>query len=95
MIKASGKIQGFIDDLTTMNREFRTEVDTLDSTHVSLTQNWTGKASETFHTRYQQEKQGFDNFAIAIDEYIQALQNILANYTDGENQATDVAAGSR
>lgn len=93
MIRASGRIQDVIDRLDGLNKEFRMEVQSLGEIKNRLITNWAGAASDTFQNRFVKEEQGFENFAQAIDEYIQALQRILENYISKEAEATTIAEG--
>ena len=88
-VQSSNAIQGVIDELTQFNADFRTKAEEINSEKTNLTTKWEGDASTTFSERFDREYPSFENFAKAIDEYVQGLTNILAEYdrTEDANKA--------
>lgn len=91
-VQSSSAIQGIIDQLTSLNGEFRQKTEDIRAEHNSLTSKWEGPASNAFQENFHKEEPSFENFASAIDEYVHALENILATYENAENANTNIAS---
>lgn len=91
-VASSQSIQDVINELQRLNGEFTTKASDIDREHTSLTQKWEGDASTAFEEHYQNERQNFDVFSMAIDEYIQGLTNILENYNTAEDKNKTIAS---
>lgn len=87
----SSQLTAKAEELNTFNFQFRTQVEQLNQTELSLNTMWEGEARNAFHNEFQKDKTQFDNFYNAIQEYIQALQTIAAKYKTAEEQALQIA----
>ena len=92
-VQSSNAIQGVIDQLTSLNNEYRSKAADIRTEHTTLVTKWEGDASTAFEDHFKQEEPNFESFATAIDEYIRALQEILAEYEQAE--ATNKAIASQ
>jgi len=90
-VASSAAIQQIIDELTNLNREFRAKADEIRQEQSTLTTKWKGDASTEFQDNFHREEPNFESFATAIDEYISALQEILAQYEQAEESNKAIA----
>ena len=91
-VKSSADIQGVIDQLRTLNTEFRNKASDINTKHSTLTTKWEGEASIAFEEHFRKEYPNFDNFAAAIDEYIEGLTHILEEYVQAETMNKTIAS---
>lgn len=91
-VASSNSIEDVINQLRDLNNRFETKASEIDTEHTSLTQKWEGDASTAFEEHYQNERQNFDVFSQAINEYIQGLTTILQNYETAEQQNKNIAS---
>ncbi len=90
-VQSSGSIQQIIEDLTRLNADFRNKANDINQEHNTLTTKWEGNASEAFKEHFQKEYPNFENFATAIDEYIEGLKQILEEYERAEEMNKQIA----
>ena len=90
-VQSSNALQGIIDQLVNLNGEFRRKADDIRMEQNTLTTKWEGDASKAFQENFHKEEINFVNFAAAIDEYIEALRRILAEYESAEARNTTIA----
>ena len=88
-VKSSNDIQEVINQLRTLNTEFRSKADGIRTEQINLTTKWEGDASTAFQRHFKKEEPNFETFATAIDEYIEGLTQILDEYnrTEDTNKA--------
>ncbi len=91
-VQSSSAIQGIIDQLTSLNGEFRQKFENIRTEHNTLVSKWEGPASTAFQENFRREEPSFENFATAIEEYVHALENILATYEAAEATNTNIAS---
>ncbi len=91
-VASSSALRDKIDELTNLNKEFRTKADEIRAEQKTLTTKWKGDASTAFQDNFQKEEPNFENFATTIDEYIRALEDILASYEAAEEQNKSIAS---
>ena len=91
-VQGSNAFSGVIEELRSLNTEFRNKTADIRAEHQNLITKWEGDASTAFEQNFHREEIGFDNFAQAVDEYIQALQEILAQYEAAEATNTNIAS---
>lgn len=77
--------------LRSNNTEFKNQVTELETTEGNLKKTWEGQANDAFHTAFMNDKQYMDNFAVLIEQYCVALENIATEYENAENINTDTA----
>ncbi len=90
-VTSSQAILNVIEQLRNYNTEFRAKADEIRTEQKMLTTNWEGEASDTFQANFQKEEPSFENFAMAIDEYVVALQKILEQYEQAEGISIGLA----
>ncbi|MCR5556415.1 MAG: WXG100 family type VII secretion target [Butyrivibrio sp.] len=91
-VKSSSDIQGVIDQLKQFNVEFRKKADDINAEHGQLITKWEGDASTEFEKHFKQEYGNFETFAMAIDEYVAGLTQILQEYERAEELNKSIAA---
>lgn len=91
-VASSSSIQDAINQLEALNSQFRDKATAIDAEHRALTSKWEGDASTAFEEHYQNERQNFDVFYDAINEYVTGLRTILANYENAEQQNKNIAS---
>ena len=91
VVQSSAAIENVIDQLKNYNTEFRAKADEIRTEQKMLVANWEGEASDAFQANFQKEEPSFENFATAIDEYVQALQRILEQYEMAEATNINIA----
>lgn len=87
----SSQLTAKAEELNNLNFQFKSQVENLNETEMSLNTMWEGEARNAFHNEFQKDKAQFDNFNQAVQDYIQALQTIAAKYKAAEDQATQIA----
>ncbi len=90
-VSSSGDIQQIIDQLTQLNREFRNKATDINQEQTTLTTKWEGNASTAFQDHFKKEYPNFETFAVAIDEYIEGLKQILEEYERAEEMNKQIA----
>lgn len=78
-------------DLKTLNANFKSAVQQLQSTEEALASMWDGDAKEAFRRAFNSDKIQMDNFYNAIEVYVQRLDAAAARYQAAENQNVDTA----
>ncbi|MCR4596564.1 MAG: WXG100 family type VII secretion target [Lachnospiraceae bacterium] len=90
-VKSSSELEAIIDELRDLNGKFRNKATDINTEHTQLVTKWEGDASTAFEEHFQKEYPNFENFASAIDEYIQALTDILNEYNTAEDMNKTIA----
>ncbi len=91
-VKSSAELQGIIDQLRELNTQFRGKAEDINAEHTNLTSKWEGDASTAFAEHFRKEYTNFENFAVAIDEYITGLTQILQEYDQAEDTNKTIAS---
>lgn len=91
-IQSSAQFQSVIDQLVAKRGEFVSKSNALDLEHMNVTSKWKGDASDVMREHWLKRRQSFQSMAEVLDQYIQALSNILANYETAEEKNKQVAA---
>ncbi len=91
VVRSSADIQQIIDQLTQLNRDFRNKATDINQEQTTLTTKWEGNASTAFQDNFKREYPNFENFATAIDEYIEGLKQILDEYERAEEMNKQIA----
>ena len=82
-------------DLATNNSEFKTRVGELVKLQGELAAMWKGDANTAFNKAFTEDKSKWDAFATLVDQYIEALQNIIQRYERVEEENRQIAASRR
>lgn len=80
------------EELSNLNQQFMSQVNTLEETENSLNGMWEGEARQTFHTAFQSDITQMHNFYNAIAQYVQAIENSAVNYENAENKNIELAS---
>ena len=91
-VLSSNAISGVITELRSLNQEFNSKAADIRQEHQNLITKWEGDASTAFEQNFHREEVGFDNFYQAIEEYVEALQEILNQYETAEAQNVNIAS---
>lgn len=78
--------------LSELNAQFKAQVNQLESTEQTLIGMWDGDAKQSFDSAFKSDKIQMDNFYNAIQQYVQVLEQIAANYDTAE--ATNVSTAN-
>ena len=76
-------------ELQQLNSQLRSLKGQYESSEASMSAKWEGDAKTAFHTTFTQNMTAVDTFIKEVDNYITALQNIIAKY-----EATEAANAS-
>ena len=87
----TNELKSKIEELRTLNTQFKSAVGELESTEASPNSMWEGNAKTAFHNAFTSDKQQMDNFYTAIELYAQKLEVILAKYIQAENTNIELA----
>lgn len=67
-------------ELQNLNEQFKTKVSDLENQEANLNSMWEGEANTAFHNAFLRDKSQMTNFYNLINQYIQTLFNIAAEY---------------
>lgn len=95
VVKSSSQLQNVITKLEQYNRQFETKVQELVSEQKRVDGMWDGQANTEFNNNFNKDKAQFDNFHREINNYIDKLKIIKANYEDAETSSTRIAKTRR
>ena len=73
------------------NNQFRTRVGDLMNCAQELASMWQGEANNRFNTALNTDRERWNEFAALIDQYNEALQNIIRIYNTAEEGNTSTA----
>lgn len=85
----ASELKSKANELSSLNNKFQQEITTLVTEENALKAMWEGEAKEAFSTAFNRDKAKMDNFHKAIQDYIQKLNMIAAQYEQAER--TNVA----
>lgn len=71
-------------ELQNLNEQFKGKVSELENQEASLNSMWEGEANTAFHNAFMRDKSQMTNFYNLINQYIQTLFNIAAEYEKAE-----------
>ena len=91
-VSSSSALQGVIDNLTQDNAKYLEMVERLVAEAKNLASKWEGEASTAFQDKFNAEQAKYQAFYEGIQQYITALQEILAKYEAAESSNTNIAA---
>lgn len=85
------EIRGAISGLTPLNAQFKARIGDLAGKQAELASQWQGDANTAFNNAFNTDKSKWDSFATLMDQYIEALQNILTTYETAESTNVQIA----
>lgn len=83
-VKSSQALNDKITQLTQYNAQLQAKIDDLCQLEANANKAWDGEANDEFHNVFMQDKALFDEFHSTINQYIEALKQILQNYENAE-----------
>lgn len=87
----ASELQSAISTLQEDNTQFRSRLSELLNKQQELAGQWQGDANTAFNNAFNSDKGQWDSFASLVDQYIQALQEILKIYETAESTNTMTA----
>lgn len=87
------RLSEIINQLRNLNTQFRNKATDINTEHSILTTKWEGDSSTAFQERFRKEYPNFENFASAIDGYIEGLTQIRDEYDAKEGMNKIIANG--
>lgn len=79
------------DKLKGLNSKFNSQLGKMDSTERELTAMWEGDASTAFHKSYTTDTQKMEELYKAVEQYCQALDDIIKKYETTELKNKSIA----
>lgn len=92
IVKSSSAVQERIDELRELNNQFRAKTTDIRQEQSTLTTKWQGEASDTFAQSMNRKLPNLDTFASVVDEYCNALSQMLANMENTEAKNVAIAS---
>lgn len=77
--------------LETLNKTFRSKVETMVGYESQLASMWEGEAQAAFRKAFNDDRKKWTSFADNIDRYVQALRDDAQRYETAEGAATNIA----
>lgn len=88
----ASELKAKAEELRNLNGNYKKEVTALESTEGALKGKWEGEANTTFHNAFMQDKGKMDAFSTLVDQYVEVLLQIAAEYEKAEAQNTQIAS---
>ncbi|MBQ9991568.1 MAG: WXG100 family type VII secretion target [Lachnospiraceae bacterium] len=88
----SAEVRKRAEELRSLNGQFKAKVAALVECEQNLASSWEGDAKTAFHNAFNQDKGQWDNFAVVIEQYATALDNIAAEYDNKEAMNANIAS---
>lgn len=79
------------EELTALNGQFRSAIEQLSTTELSLRGMWEGEANDAFHAAFTTDKGKMEQFYNLIIQYIEKLNMIAMRYNQTEATNTQIA----
>lgn len=80
------------DQLHKLNDQFKKQVEQLESYEQTLNAGWDGEANDKFHKAFLKDKTQMHNFYNLVEQYVQALQQIINKYENAEIKNAKIAS---
>ena len=80
------------EQLKGLNSRFKTDTDNLQTSEQALKSMWEGEANDAFHAAFTKDKGQMDRFHAVIEQFIEALLIIAAQYEAAENKNISIAS---
>ncbi len=88
----TGTLTTQAEELSALNGQFKSAVEQLASTEVSLKGMWEGEANDAFHAAFTTDKGKMDEFYNLIVQYVAKLNSIAVRYNQAEQTNTEIAS---
>ena len=89
---ASAALRSKKEELQSMNQKFKEITESLEATARTLEGSWEGESHDAFYAAFQQDRLQMNSFSDTIQNYVQALETIIAGYEAAEAQNTGIAS---
>ena len=89
-VQSSAALDSVIEDLRAMRSECEGKENDLAAELSNVAAKWTGDASDAFINNWNTDSANFQNFLTVIDQYIQGLEQIKADYEQAEGMNTTI-----
>lgn len=90
----TGRLMATAEEIQRAVTDLRREVQELERLEGQLSGMWEGPARDEFRKVFAQDKAKMDEFAKAVDKYVEILGQIKGRYGTGEQRNVEIA-GSR
>ena len=87
----ASELNNTVSTLVEDNNQFRARVNDLMTCANELATMWQGEANTRFNTALNSDQERWAEFAALIDQYAEALQQILQTYATAEEQNSSTA----
>ena len=88
----TGSLTAGAEELSSLNGRFKSSVEQLASTELSLKSMWEGEANEAFHAAFMTDKGKMEEFYTLINQYVERLNAIAIRYNETEQTNTQIAS---
>ncbi|NBJ93585.1 WXG100 family type VII secretion target [Parablautia muri] len=75
-----------------LNSQFKAKATQLGEQEASLGSMWEGMAKDAFHQAFLRDRQQMEVFCRLIEQYVQALLEIVARYEQAETRNREIAS---
>ena len=79
-------------ELRSLQAKFKDYVGALKTSELSLGAMWEGEAKNAFHAAFTKDTNQMDTFAIVIEQYAKALEEIASEYESKESMNAQIAS---
>ena len=90
----AAELRNKAEQLRQQNEQFKTLSNGLKEQEQGLSGMWEGDARNTFRSEFQKSATYMDNFHNGINQYIQALEQIIRKYEEAEAKNVEIAKTS-
>lgn len=87
----AGELNNTIATLVEDNNQFRARVTDLVNCANELATMWQGQANDRFNTALNNDRERWNEFAMLIDQYTEALRAVLQTYNNAEETNVSTA----
>ena len=87
----AAELRNKAEQLRQQNEQFKTLSNDLKDKENGLSGMWEGDARNTFRNEFQRSASYMDNFHNGINQYIQALEQIIRKYEEAEAKNVEIA----
>lgn len=88
----AAELNSAVNTLTEDNNQFRSRVSDLMNCAQELASMWQGESNDRFNAALNNDQERWAEFATLIDQYTEALQNIIQIYNNAEEANANTAA---
>ncbi len=91
-VVTAAQLNAQAENLNDLNGRFKSEIEQLVSSEMSLNSMWDGEANDAFHVAFTTDKGKMDEFYNLILTYVQRLNIIASRYAQTEQTNTEIAS---